>query len=907
MAKYVYFFGAGKAEGKKEMKDLLGGKGANLAEMTNIGVPVPAGFTITTEVCDLYYKNNKSYPVGLDKEVDENIAKLEKAMGMKFGDKQNPLLVSIRSGAAQSMPGMMDTVLNLGLNDDVVEGFVAKTGNPRFVWDSYRRFIQMFGDVAMDVPHHNFEEILDEQKKIVAKTKGISEEDIKDTDLDVDDLKEVVKKYKAMYKKVKGSDFPENPKEQLWASINAVFNSWNNDRAIKYRKINDIRGLLGTAVNVQAMVFGNMGETSATGVCFSRNPATGENKFYGEYLINAQGEDVVAGIRTPQEITLESSREWAKNNGVSEDDRKNKYPSLEEKMPEICKQLVNLKDKLEKHYKEMQDMEFTIQEGKLYFLQTRTGKRTATAALRIAIEMVEEKLIDKETALLRVDPAQLDQLLHPTFKKGVKKEPIAKGLNASPGAAVGKAVFTADEAEEMAAAGDPVVLIRIETSPEDIGGMNAAKGILTARGGSTSHAAVVARQMGKPCVAGCSAVSIDYKNKQLTAAGVTIKQGEFISLDGSTGEVMKGALETEEPKLTGNFGTLMAWADEVTKMKVRANADTPADAKRAREYGAVGIGLCRTEHMFFEGDRIDSVRKMILSDTREEREKALAEIEPMQQGDFEGLFEAMEGFPVIIRLLDPPLHEFLPHEEKDQKALASQMGVPFEKVKEKVNSLHEFNPMLGFRGCRLGIIYSEIAEMQVRAIVNAAVSVKKKNINVIPEIMFPLVGNVKELQILIDKSKPIVDEAIKKAGVDLKVLLGTMIEVPRAALTSDEIGEIADFFSFGTNDLTQMTCGFSRDDSGSFLPQYVDMGIYDYDPFQVLDQKGVGKIMKMSIDLAKGVKKDIEIGICGEHGGEPKTVEFCYSLGMNYVSCSPFRVPIARLASAHAAIKSKKK
>jgi len=765
----------------------------------------------------------------------------------------------------------------------------------------------MFGDVAMDVPHHNFEEILDEQKKIVAKTKGISEEDIKDTDLDVDDLKEVVKKYKAMYKKVKGSDFPENPKEQLWASINAVFNSWNNDRAIKYRKINDIRGLLGTAVNVQAMVFGNMGETSATGVCFSRNPATGENKFYGEYLINAQGEDVVAGIRTPQEITLESSREWAKNNGVSEDDRKNKYPSLEEKMPEICKQLVNLKDKLEKHYKEMQDMEFTIQEGKLYFLQTRTGKRTATAALRIAIEMVEEKLIDKETALLRVDPAQLDQLLHPTFKKGVKKEPIAKGLNASPGAAVGKAVFTADEAEEMAAAGDPVVLIRIETSPEDIGGMNAAKGILTARGGSTSHAAVVARQMGKPCVAGCSAVSIDYKNKQLTAAGVTIKQGEFISLDGSTGEVMKGALETEEPKLTGNFGTLMAWADEVTKMKVRANADTPADAKRAREYGAVGIGLCRTEHMFFEGDRIDSVRKMILSDTREEREKALAEIEPMQQGDFEGLFEAMEGFPVIIRLLDPPLHEFLPHEEKDQKALASQMGVPFEKVKEKVNSLHEFNPMLGFRGCRLGIIYSEIAEMQVRAIVNAAVSVKKKNINVIPEIMFPLVGNVKELQILIDKSKPIVDEAIKKAGVDLKVLLGTMIEVPRAALTSDEIGEIADFFSFGTNDLTQMTCGFSRDDSGSFLPQYVDMGIYDYDPFQVLDQKGVGKIMKMSIDLAKGVKKDIEIGICGEHGGEPKTVEFCYSLGMNYVSCSPFRVPIARLASAHAAIKSKKK
>ncbi|OHD53595.1 MAG: pyruvate, phosphate dikinase [Spirochaetes bacterium GWF1_51_8] len=901
----VYFFGNGKAEGDKSMKELLGGKGANLAEMTSIGIPVPAGFTITTEVCDLYYKNNKNNPDGLDKEVESNIKKLETAMGMKFGDKNNPLLVSVRSGAASSMPGMMDTILNLGINQEVVEGFAAKTGNPRFVWDAYRRFIQMFGDVAMDVPHDNFEHILEAQKEKAAKKKGINHKDIKDTDLDVEDLKEVVAAYKKMYKEVKGHEFPSDAREQLWGAITAVFRSWNNDRAIKYRQINDIRGLLGTAVNVQAMVFGNMGESSATGVCFSRNPATGENKFYGEYLINAQGEDVVAGIRTPQEITLDGSKEWAKNNSISEDDRKKKFPSLEETMPTVFKELVAIKDRLEKHYKDMQDMEFTIQEGKLYFLQTRNGKRTAQASLRIAVEMVEEKLIDKETALLRIEPNALDQLLHPTFQKGAKKQVIAKGLNASPGAAVGKVVFSADEAEQMAEMGEKVVLVRIETSPEDIGGMNVAQGILTARGGATSHAAVVARQMGKPCVAGCSTITIDYKSQTITAGGVTLKKGDFISLDGSTGEVMAGAVPTEDPQLTGNFKTLMGWADEATKMKVRANADTPIDAKRAREFGAVGIGLCRTEHMFFEGNRIDSVRKMILADDEAGRRAALKELEPMQQSDFEQLFTSMDGYPVIIRLLDPPLHEFLPHTEKEQKELAVQMKVPFEKVHQKVESLHEFNPMLGFRGCRLGIIFSEITEMQITAIVNAAIAVKKKGINVIPEIMFPLIGNVKELQFLLDKTKPIIEERMKASGQKIEILLGTMIEVPRAAITSDEIATIAEFFSFGTNDLTQMTGGFSRDDSGSFLPTYVEKGFYDYDPFQVLDQSGVGRLMKLAITQARAVRKDLEVGICGEHGGEPKTVEFCYSLGMNYVSCSPFRVPLARLASAQAAIKTK--
>ncbi len=907
--KLVYFFGNGKAEGKKELKELLGGKGANLAEMTNIGVPVPAGFTMTTEVCDLFYKNGNRYPESLDSDVEKNIVKLESAMGMKFGDPANPLLVSVRSGAAQSMPGMMDTILNLGLNPTVVEGFAKKTGNARFVWDAYRRFITMYGDVAMGVPHDNFERILDEQKEVIAKKTGRPLSEIKDTELDVENLKIIVDKFKAMYKKVKGEDFPDDPRKQLWGAIDAVFGSWMNERAIKYRKINDIRGLLGTAVNVQAMVFGNMGNTSATGVAFSRNPSTGEKKFYGEYLINAQGEDVVAGIRTPQEITLEGSREWAANNNISEEERKSKYPSLEESMPEVYKQLVTIKDNLEDHYHDMQDMEFTIQEDKLYFLQTRNGKRTAAAALRIAIEMVEEGMIDKKTAILRVDPAQLDQLLHPTFKPNAKKNAkiVATGLNASPGAAVGKVVFAADEAEELAAKGEAVILVRIETSPEDIGGMNSAKGILTARGGSTSHAAVVARGMGKPCVAGCSALSINYAAKHITIGDLTIQNHDPISIDGSTGEVFLGSLETEVPSLTGNFAKLMQWADESTTMKVRANADTPIDANRAREFGAVGIGLCRTEHMFFEGSRIDSVRKMILAETKKARVKALEEIKPMQQEDFEALFTAMDGYPVVIRLLDPPLHEFLPHEKAEQEELAKQMDIPLERIRTRVSELHEFNPMLGFRGCRLGIIYDEIAAMQVSAITQAAINTHKKGIKVIPEIMFPLIGNVNELDILVNQSKELIAREQKAAGTNIKILLGTMIEVPRAAVTSDEIAKTAEFFSFGTNDLTQMTCGFSRDDSGSFLPAYVEKNIYEYDPFQVLDQKGVGRLMKLAIDQAKPVRPDLEIGICGEHGGEPKTVKFCYSIGLNYVSCSPFRVPIARLASAHAAIASKKK
>ena len=888
--KYVYFFGNNKAEGKKEMKNELGGKGANLAEMTNLGVPVPPGFTLSAKVCDLYYKNNKQYPNGLKNEVDQNLKKVEDATGMKFGDPDNPLLFSVRSGAAVSMPGMMDTILNLGTNEKVVEGLAKKTNNPRFAWDAYRRFIQMFSSVAMGLEHHDFEHILENAKK----KKGV----VNDTDLDAEDLKNLVSEYKKMYKAKKGSDFPENPKTQLWGAINAVFGSWMNDRAIAYRQIHDIKGLLGTAVNVQTMVFGNMGDTSATGVCFTRNPSTGDNDFYGEFLINAQGEDVVAGIRTPQKMSLWESQEWAKDNGVSESDRKSKYPSLEEKMPDCFKQLCDLRKNLEKHYKDMQDMEFTIQEGKLYMLQTRNGKRTGAAAIKMAVDMVEEKLIDKKTALLRVEPNQLDQLLHPSFKAGQKRTVLAKGLNASPGASVGKAVFSAAEAEEMAADGNKVILVRIETSPEDIKGMDAAVGILTARGGATSHAAVVARQMGKPCVAGCGTLQIDYKSKQFkTQDGTVIKQGDWFSIDGATGEVIKEKLETEEPKLSGIFGTFMNWVDEVIKMKVRANADTPKDAKLARKLGAVGIGLCRTEHMFFEEDRILSVRKMIIADKIEERKKALAEIQPMQKGDFVGIFKEMQGCPVIIRLLDPPLHEFLPHEDKEQQDLAKALGVDIKVIKQKIAELHEFNPMLGFRGCRLSIVYPEISEMQINAIVDAAIEVKKKGIEVIPEIMIPLAGKVDELEILINQAKKIIDEKTKKTGVNIKILLGTMIEVPRAALTADEVAKTAEFFSFGTNDLTQMTCGFSRDDSGKFLKAYVEKGIYEKDPFQVLDQEGVGKLVDMAIKLGRTTKKDLEIGICGEHGGEPNTVKFCAKIGMNYVSCSPYRVPIAKLAS----------
>ena len=897
----VYFFAAGKSDGDASLRSLLGGKGANLAEMATIGIPVPPGFTITTEVCDMYYKGGKQFPAGLKEQVAENLAKLEAETGKKLGDPTNPLLVSVRSGAADSMPGMMDTILNLGINDEVVEGLIKKSNNPRFAWDSYRRFIQMFADVAMDVDKENFEHALEAMKK----RKGVS----LDTELSSDDLKALVQEYKEIYKKIKGEAFPTDAQQQMWLSSEAVFRSWNNDRAIYYRKSNDIKGLLGTAVNIQSMVFGNMGETSGTGVCFSRNPSNGDNYFYGEYLMNAQGEDVVAGIRTPQKMSILESRMWSDANNISEADRATGYPSLEEKMPEAYKQLVGVRDLLENHYKDMQDMEFTIESGILYILQTRNGKRTGSAAVKMAVDMQKEGLIDEKTAVLRVKPEQLDQLLHPRFKVGSQRTILAKGLNASPGAAVGQAVYSAKTAVEWSEQGKNVLLIRIETSPEDIKGMAVAKGILTARGGATSHAAVVARQMGKPCIAGCGALNIDYKANQMEVAGNVIKEGDWVSFDGSTGEVYLGKVETEEAVLSGAFGELMAMADKFMegKIHVRANADSPKDARIAREFGAQGIGLCRTEHMFFEGVRINSVRKMILSDTLEEREKALAELEPMQKEDFKGLFETMHGYPVVIRLLDPPLHEFLPHTEAEQKEMAALMGVSFESVKRRVDELHEFNPMLGFRGARLGIVYPEISKMQIRAITDAAIELTKAGVNIIPEIMFPLIMVKEELDIMVGYAKEIIAEKTAKAGVNPHILLGTMIEVPRAALTADEIAETAEFFSFGTNDLTQMTCGLSRDDSGSFLGAYVDQGIFEYEPFQVLDQKGVGRLMKTAIELGRKTKPNLEIGICGEHGGEPKTVMFCYEIGMNYVSCSPFRVPVARLAAAHGVIKGMKK
>ena len=859
------------------MKTLLGGKGANLAEMTNLGVPVPAGFTITTETCDLFYKSGKKWPVGLEEQVRENIVKLEKSMGLKFGDRNNPLLVSVRSGAAVSMPGMMDTVLNLGLNSDVVQGLIVKTENERFAWDSYRRFIQMFGDVVMEVPHDAFEHILEKKKQQVnAKT---------DTELNANDLKDVVRQYKKAYQDHTGEEFPQDPFEQLIKAVNAVFNSWNCPRALKYRQINEIRGLLGTAVNVQAMVFGNMGETSGTGVCFTRNPSTGENKFYGEYLINAQGEDVVAGIRTPEPIDV-----------------------LSKKWPTVYKQLDTIRLRLEKHYRDMQDIEFTIQEGKLYILQTRTGKRTAAAAVRTAVEMVKEKLISQKDAVLRINPKQLDQLLHPTFdpKQQKTKEPIAKGLPASPGAATGKVVFTAEEAEDWAKKGEPIILVRIETSPEDIGGMNVAKGILTSRGGMTSHAAVVARGMGKCCVAGVSSLNIDYKTKQFMVGKTTVKEGDYISLDGSLGCVYEGKLNTIEPTLSGDFGTLMKWADATRRLKVRTNADTPHDSQVARKFGAEGIGLCRTEHMFFEGDRIIAVREMILADDKTGREKALAKLLPIQRSDFEGIFEAMKGFPVTIRLLDPPLHEFLPQEDENQKEMAQVMKVPVEVIKQKVAALHEFNPMLGHRGCRLGITYPEIYAMQVRAIIEAACNLKKKGIKVVPEIMIPLVGTKKELQILKDVSIDTINKVFSEKKTKVEYMIGTMIEVPRAALTADRVAEVAEFFSFGTNDLTQMTLGFSRDDSGSFMGAYLEQGIFEKDVFQSIDEEGVGSLVRFAVEKGRKTKKDLKIGICGEHGGDPDSVDFCHRVGMNYVSCSPYRVPIARLAAAQAVLRQKK-
>ncbi|MEE9525460.1 MAG: pyruvate, phosphate dikinase [Candidatus Woesearchaeota archaeon] len=865
--KYVYFFGADQSEGKKEMKELLGGKGANLAEMSGLGVPVPPGFTISTEACDEYYKNNKSHTKEAMQQIDANLEKLEEAMGKKLGDPVDPLLVSVRSGAAISMPGMMDTVLNLGLNDISVQGLIKKTGNERFAWDSYRRFIQMFGDVVMEVSHSKFERALEKAKA----TKGVEY----DTDLEAEDLKKLVEEYKKIVKEEAGEEFPQEPRKQLQKSIDAVFGSWNNSRAISYRRLNDIKGLLGTAVNVQTMVYGNMGDSSGTGVCFTRDPSTGENKFYGEYLMNAQGEDVVAGIRTPLPIS-----------------------KLEACMPDVYKQLVEIYQNLEAHYKDMQDMEFTIQDGKLFILQTRTGKRTATAAVRIAVEMVDEKLITQEEALMRVDPNALDQLLHPQLDPAGKEkgEVLAKGLPASPGAAVGEAVFTADKAKSITEEGHAVILVRKETSPEDIEGMHAAKGILTARGGMTSHAAVVARGMGKCCVAGCGDISVHEDDGLFKVGDLEIKEGDFITLDGSTGELYKGKIPVVDPELSENFETLIKWADETRKLKVRTNADTPKDAEVALKFGAEGIGLCRTEHMFFEGERIKAVREMILSEDIEGRKKALAKLLPFQKQDFIGLFKVMKGLPVTIRLLDPPLHEFLPQEEKDIEELAKDMGVTVEKLKEKISELHEFNPMLGHRGCRLGIYYPEITEMQATAICQAA-----DETGAIPEIMIPLVGHVKEYI----NQKEVVEKVCKKVLGDKEYHIGTMIEVPRGALTADEIAKEAEFFSFGTNDLTQMGCGFSRDDAGKFLTQYVELGIYDKDPFQVLDQKGIGQLMEIAVAKGKKINPDIKLGICGEHGGEPSSIKFCHKLGLNYVSCSPYRVPIARLAAAQAVLEEK--
>lgn len=872
--KFVYFFGAGKAEGSAKLKSLLGGKGANLAEMTNLNIPVPSGVTISTEACAEFYACGKKFPAGLWDQVEKQLAQVEKAMGAKLGDHKNPLLVSVRSGAAVSMPGMMDTVLNLGLNTDTVAALINKTGNERLAWDSYRRFIQMFADVVMEVDGEHFEHALESMK---AK-KGVTE----DTQLDAADLKKLVSEFQAIYKKHTKENFPYDPKDQLRKSISAVFNSWNNPRAVKYRSLNEIRGLLGTAVTVQAMVFGNMGDTSGTGVCFTRDPSTGERLFYGEYLVNAQGEDVVAGIRTPEPIS-----------------------KLAKAMPSVYKELVKLKDRLENHYKDMQDIEFTIQEGKLYILQTRNGKRTAQAAVQIAVDMVKEKKISWTEAILRVNPKSLDQLLHPTFDPKAKKNVIGKGLPASPGAACGKVVFSAEHAEQSHEMGQPVILVRIETSPEDIGGMHVAKGILTARGGMTSHAAVVARGMGTCCVAGCSDIRIDYKAKTFTTkSGVVIKEGDYISLDGSLGEVYVGEVSTIEPELSGSFGILMKQADKFRTLKVRTNADTPHDSDVARKFGAEGIGLCRTEHMFFEGDRIIAMREMILAPDLEGRKKALAKLLPIQRADFEGIFKAMNGLPVTIRLLDPPLHEFLPHEEASQKEMAKVMKVSLDVIRERVSALHEFNPMLGHRGCRLGITYPEIYSMQAQAIMEAAVNVKKKGIKVIPEIMIPLVGIMKEFTLM----RAVVEEAakavLKKAKIKVPYLIGTMIEIPRATLIADQIAEQAEFFSFGTNDLSQMTFGFSRDDVGSFLGQYVNEGLIDSDPFQSLDQEGVGTLMKLGIQKGRSQRKDIKIGICGEHGGDPESVYFCHELGMNYVSCSPYRVPIARLSAAQAAIRT---
>ena len=901
--KRVYTFGDGKAEGDAGMRNLLGGKGANLAEMNLLGMPVPPGFTITTEVCTEYTQYGKDEVVNrIQKEVEAAVAHVETLTGKKFDDPANPLLVSVRSGARASMPGMMDTVLNLGMNDATVESLANKSGNPRFAWDSYRRFVQMYGDVVLGMKPKSkndidpFEEIMDKVKE----DKGVK----LDTELDVEDLKNLVKLFKGAVKEFTGKDFPDSAWEQLWGGICAVFDSWMNERAILYRRMNQIPEEWGTAVNVQAMVYGNMGENSATGVAFSRDAATGENLFNGEYLINAQGEDVVAGIRTPQQITLEGSRRWAALQGISEDERKSKYPSLEEAMPVCAQELFKIADNLEEHYKDMQDMEFTIQDGKLWMLQTRNGKRTGAAMVKIAMDLLRAGEIDEKTVLVRMEPQKLDELLHPVFEKAALKRAkvAAKCLPASPGAATGQIVFSADEAEAWAEKKRKVILVRIETSPEDLRGMAVAQGILTMRGGMTSHAAVVARGMGKCCVSGAGEIKIDYKEKTVEMGGKVYNEGDWISLNGSTGEVYDGQVPTTEPELDGDFGSIMNLAAKYTKTLVRTNADSPRDAKQARAFGAQGIGLCRTEHMFFEGDRIKSVREMILASDEEGRRAALAKLLPMQRGDFEGIFEAMDGYGVTIRLLDPPLHEFVPHQTATQKELADEMGISLAEVKAKVDSLEEFNPMLGHRGCRLGITYPEITEMQTRAIIEAAIACKRRGIDVHPEIMIPLVGSLKEIQHQANIINETAGKVFDEQGESLPYLVGTMIEVPRAALTANEIASVADFFSFGTNDLTQMTFGFSRDDAPKFLKFYKEHGIIKTDPFEVLDQEGVGQLVRMGVEKGRGVKPELKVGICGEHGGEPSSVKFCAKLGMNYVSCSPFRVPIARVAAAQAAI-----
>lgn len=871
--KYVYMF----SEADASMKNLLGGKGANLAEMTKLGLPIPQGFTVSTEACTKYYEDGEIIADGIKEEIQKSLKQLEEISGQTFGDDSKPLLVSVRSGARASMPGMMDTVLNLGLNDESVEGFAKATDNARFAYDSYRRFIQMFSDVVMGLPKSKFERVLDDIKE----EKGYES----DLELTSDDLKDVITAFQKLYKDQLGEPFPQDPKEQLMAAIEAVFGSWNNERAIVYRRMNDIPGSWGTAVNVQQMVFGNMGDTSGTGVAFTRNPATGEKGIYGEYLLNAQGEDVVAGIRTPEPIKR-----------------------LEDDMPEVYKQFMEIATKLENHYKDMQDMEFTIQDKKLYFLQTRNGKRTAAAALKIAVDLVDEGLVTPQEALLKVEPKQLDQLLHPNFDQGAldAAAAVAKGLPASPGAAAGQVYFTAETAVEAKKRGERVILVRLETSPEDIEGMYAAQGILTVRGGMTSHAAVVARGMGVCCVSGCGEIKIAEDEKSFTVEGQTIKEGEYISLDGTSGNIYLEDIKTVDPEISGDFARFMKWADEARTLKVRTNADNPRDTKNAVEFGAEGIGLCRTEHMFFEEDRIPKIRRMIVSNSLEERKEALEGLLPYQKADFKGMYEALEGRPMTVRLLDPPLHEFLPHEDEDIKELAKDMGLSYEDLKATVDSLHEFNPMLGHRGCRLAVTYPEIAEMQARAIVEAAIEVKnEKGIDVIPEIMIPLVGEIKELAYVKKVVVETVEKAIADSGIEMKYMVGTMIEIPRAALTADEIAKEAEFFSFGTNDLTQMTFGFSRDDAGSFLDDYYKKAIFESDPFARLDQNGVGQLVQMAVEKGKATRPNIKLGICGEHGGDPSTIDFCHRVGLDYVSCSPFRVPIARLAAAHAAINNK--